>query len=99
MIHYFIKEEKAETGPFTMEQLKKKSLSEATPIWFAGLPEWTTAGEVHALREIFLEKDCERKFSIKALGNFFNSLFKKTEPRKGYQLLLSKQRNNFKEKV
>lgn len=96
MIHYFIKNGKTESGPFTVEQLKNKSVTQQTPIWFAGLEEWTIAGEVYALRGIFEQKDCESKFSIKAIVKFLNGLFKKREEKKTYQFLLSKERNNLK---
>lgn len=40
-------------GPFTMEELQAKNISAATPVWYDGLPNWTTAGELEELKSIF----------------------------------------------
>ncbi len=90
MTHYFIKDGKNENGPFTKEQLKYGDISRDTPIWFAGLEEWTTAEQVYELKEIFCLKKSENKFS---LSRFWNSLFKKNYDKKTYQLVVSKKRN------
>jgi hypothetical protein len=39
-------------GPFTLEQLKGKPITIATPVWYDPLPQWTTAGQVEGLRNI-----------------------------------------------
>ncbi len=39
-------------GPFKLDQLKDKNITAQTPIWYDPLTEWTTAGEVQALKEI-----------------------------------------------
>ena len=39
-------------GPFRLDQLKDKNITAQTPIWYDPLTEWTTAGEVQALKEI-----------------------------------------------
>ncbi len=39
-------------GPFKLQQLKEKSITAQTPIWYDPLTEWTTAGEVAALKDI-----------------------------------------------
>ena len=39
-------------GPFTLEQLKGRSISPGTPVWYDPLPQWTTAGQVEGLRSI-----------------------------------------------
>ncbi|HWC52152.1 MAG TPA: DUF4339 domain-containing protein [Chitinophagaceae bacterium] len=39
-------------GPFKLDQLKDKNITAQTPIWYDPLTEWTTAGEVAALKEI-----------------------------------------------
>jgi hypothetical protein len=39
-------------GPFTLEQLRGRPLTAATPVWYDPLPNWTTAGQVEGLRGI-----------------------------------------------
>jgi acid stress-induced BolA-like protein IbaG/YrbA len=39
-------------GPFKLDQLKDKNITAQTPVWYDPLTEWTTAGEVPALKEI-----------------------------------------------
>jgi hypothetical protein len=39
-------------GPFTLEQMRSKYITAATPVWYDPLPNWTTAGQVEALRSI-----------------------------------------------
>ncbi|MEO6188037.1 MAG: DUF4339 domain-containing protein [Ginsengibacter sp.] len=92
MIHYFIRNGKTESGPFTKDQLKNKTLSVETPVWFAGLQEWTTAGEVYELRDIFLGKNSETKSLRKVVSRFFNNLFRNSDNKKNYQLMLSRER-------
>ncbi len=89
MTHYFIKEGKNEIGPFTMEQLKYRHVSKDTPVWFAGLEEWTTAEQVYELKEIFLSKS-SGKFSNSRLAKFWNTFFKKNNAKKIYRGILNK---------
>lgn len=91
MTHYFIKNGKTENGPFTKEQLKAKVLSEETPVWFAGLDDWTRAGEVYALREIFLEKKSKPKSLKKIMTQIFGMLLRNSGNKKNYQLLISRE--------
>ncbi|MBS1920764.1 MAG: DUF4339 domain-containing protein, partial [Bacteroidetes bacterium] len=39
-------------GPLTLKQLEDKNITEATAVWYDPLPNWTTAGEVAALKQI-----------------------------------------------
>jgi hypothetical protein len=39
-------------GPFNLEELKSKGILSNTPIWYEGLGNWTTAGNVDELNEI-----------------------------------------------
>lgn len=48
-LHNGIKEE----GPFNIEELRKKNLNKDTEVWYEGLSDWTTVGEVKELRELF----------------------------------------------
>lgn len=52
MKKYYLHDGQAQQGPFSIEELKEKQLSKATPIWFDGIENWTTVGEVEALKEI-----------------------------------------------
>lgn len=74
MIYYFIKEGNTESGPFTFEQLKSKSIHKDTQVWHAGLKDWTTASNTFGLRELF-----KKKLSIPA---FAKSKLKKLLERK-----------------
>lgn len=40
-------------GPFDMEELKTKNITKSTPIWYEGLHEWKTAGDIPELATIF----------------------------------------------
>ena len=56
MTQYFIHDGQNEKGPFDLEQLKEQSLTKDTPIWHEGLEQWTTAGNVEQLKELFSSK-------------------------------------------
>ncbi len=77
MTHYFLKDGKTEIGPLTIEQLKNRPVSKNTPVWFAGLEEWTTVEQVYELKELFNPK---AKSTNNILFKFWNWLFKKTIP-------------------
>lgn len=63
MTYYFIREEDKESGPFTFEQLKTKSIKEDTKIWHAGLNEWTNASNTFGLKQLF-----QKKLSLQAFA-------------------------------
>jgi len=46
----------AQQGPFDIEELKLKSLTKTTMIWYEGLPEWKKADEIDELKELFIVK-------------------------------------------
>ncbi len=56
MLNYFIKIENEETGPFTFDQLKSKSLDKDSLVWHAGLDSWLRAQEVVELKDLFGKK-------------------------------------------
>jgi hypothetical protein len=56
MINYFIKTGDKETGPFTFEQLKSKSLPKDALVWYAGLSSWLPAQDVLELKTLFRKK-------------------------------------------
>jgi hypothetical protein len=40
-------------GPFTIDELRDEGISRDTLIWYQGLNEWSKAGTIHELNEIF----------------------------------------------
>jgi hypothetical protein len=40
-------------GPFDISELRTKNIKRETPIWYEGLSEWTTAGQIEELNELF----------------------------------------------
>ena len=95
MTYYFLKDGKNELGPFTIEQLKCRSVKRDTPVWFAGLEEWTAAEQVYALKELFIIKSSRSRFLNSKLVKIWNNLFKQNFNKKSYQFILSKERNKF----
>lgn len=56
MTQYYFHDGQQEKGPFDIEQLKSQTLKNDTPIWYEGLENWTTVGEVDELKKIFVTK-------------------------------------------
>src|SRR5258705_7860141 len=54
MKQYYFNDGTSQQGPFTIEELKGKNISPETPVWYDGLPEWTTAGQLGELKDIFV---------------------------------------------
>jgi hypothetical protein len=50
---YFIHQDGNQAGPFTIEELKQKSILPSTPVWTEGLAEWTTASHLKELDCLF----------------------------------------------
>ena len=42
------------SGPFDLEELKAKRITKNSPIWFEGMENWKTAGEILELKTIFV---------------------------------------------
>ncbi len=93
MIFYFLKEQGDEVGPLTLEQLKRRPVTSDTPVWFAGLEEWTTADEIHELKELFIRNPSRSWFSKSKLGKTWNRFFRKKSS-KAYRMLLGKENKN-----
>jgi hypothetical protein len=51
-LYYYLDSAGQKQGPLDMEQLKGKSINDATLVWYEPLPEWTAAGKVTELKEI-----------------------------------------------
>ena len=56
MRKYFIYDGQFKKGPFTLEELKTASIKKETPVWYEDLRDWTKAGELQELNEIFIQK-------------------------------------------
>jgi len=41
-----------QTGPFDIDDLKAKNINNDTPIWYEGLPDWTTADKIDELKDL-----------------------------------------------
>ncbi len=54
MKKYYYNDGTAQQGPFTLEELQAKNITAQTPVWYDGLPDWTTAGQVEELKDIFV---------------------------------------------
>ncbi|MDE6299620.1 MAG: DUF4339 domain-containing protein [Muribaculaceae bacterium] len=55
MTQYYLAINGQQTGPFTKDELRSKSISPDTLIWCSGMPEWQQAGKVAELADIFVE--------------------------------------------
>ncbi len=54
MSKYFLHDGQNQLGPFDKSELKEKKIAIDTPIWYEGLPDWTTAGELSELKDLFV---------------------------------------------
>lgn len=50
MKKYYLHDGIDQQGPFGIEELKLKNISRETPIWYDGLPEWTTVEKIYELK-------------------------------------------------
>lgn len=55
MKKYFLKDGTLQQGPFDLEELKSKGINAETPVWYEGIPEWTTAGKLDELKDILVD--------------------------------------------
>ncbi len=93
MTYYFIKEGDNETGPFTVQQLKFKLIKRDTPVWHAGIKEWTNAGQVYELKELFATKISQGFFGKSKIGKAWNNKVLKQQLKKvSFQLIFNKER-------
>lgn len=54
MKKYYLHSNNETFGPFDLEELKARSVTEKTPVWFVGMEHWKTAGEIPELSNLFL---------------------------------------------
>jgi hypothetical protein len=62
MKKYFIHNGELENGPFNIEELTTMQIKGDTPIWYEGLPNWTTASNVEELKSIIASNALPPKF-------------------------------------
>jgi hypothetical protein len=53
MKNYYLQTASGQLGPLTIEELKSKAITKNTPVWFDGLPDWTSAGQLDELKGLF----------------------------------------------
>ncbi len=94
MIFYFLKEGGDEVGPLTLDQLKCRRMKTDTQVWFAGLEEWTTADEVHELKELFTTNTSRSAFSKSKLGKILARFFKSKKTPGIYRITINKENKN-----
>jgi len=82
MTTYFIKEEDYEAGPYTIDQLKLKLLNKETQVWYAALKEWTAAGNVFELKELFETGLSAHSFAKNKLNKIWGSNLLKQQIKK-----------------
>lgn len=53
MKEYFYIKENEKLGPFNFDELKKEEIERDTLIWYQGIKDWTNAGKIDDLGELF----------------------------------------------
>ena len=94
MRYYFIKDGDSEQGPFTIKQLISRSIKKETQVWFAGLQEWTTAGQVYELKELFGRVPSRSFPKSKTNKIWDHKLLKQQIKKVSYQFILIRARKN-----
>lgn len=52
MKKYYLHNGTESSGPFDLAELQMKQITASTPVWFSGMPDWKTAGEIDELQTI-----------------------------------------------
>ncbi len=52
---YYLQDGQNNIGPFNLEELKERKITKNTSIWYEGLSDWTTAGNIEELKIILTE--------------------------------------------
>jgi hypothetical protein len=53
MKKFFTHDGTEQKGPFDLEDLRSQKIARDTPVWFEGLPSWTSAEKIEELQELF----------------------------------------------
>ncbi|MFM9944954.1 MAG: DUF4339 domain-containing protein [Bacteroidia bacterium] len=56
MKKYYLHNGTEQEGPFDIDELKLKNISLDSPIWYEGIENWATVGQIDELKDIFLSK-------------------------------------------
>lgn len=99
MRKYFIYDGQLKKGPLNLEQLKSGPLSKETPIWYEGLQDWVSAGNMKELNDYFIQKSTPPPLpkalksntpSRNAILNSFSAAEEAVSrpPKKSYKVLL-----------
>ena len=56
MVQYYYTDGKERFGPFSIEELKDKSITAQTLVWKEGLPDWVPANTLSDLNVLFPEQ-------------------------------------------
>ena len=63
---------KEQIGPFTKELLQNQDISKDTPVWFEGLNNWSTIGEIEELNDLISNKTISNR-NIVDIGNTYSN--------------------------
>src|SRR5215213_5863537 len=58
---YYLYDGKQQNGPYSLEELKDKSLNQNTLVWTDQLNDWTKAGDIEALKPLFTQPVAKSK--------------------------------------
>ncbi|GAB4093536.1 DUF4339 domain-containing protein [Flaviaesturariibacter terrae] len=53
MTHYYVHNGQAQAGPYSIDELKAKSIGPDTQVWTEGMSGWQRAGDVDELKVLF----------------------------------------------
>lgn len=54
-MNYFIVKDGIQSGPFSIEELYEQGITASTPVWHAGMPDWTVAQKVEELQPVLMQ--------------------------------------------
>lgn len=54
MKKYYLHDGTKNIGPFDIAELQEKKITKTSPVWFEGIEDWTTAGEIEELKNILV---------------------------------------------
>ena len=57
MEQYYYTDGKERYGPFTLDQLRERNISQETLIWKEGMPDWVVAKKVIELQSLFMASE------------------------------------------
>src|ERR1044071_5049848 len=91
---YYIHENGQQVGPFTIQELKSKSINSQTPVWTDGMSQWLEAGNIEELKAIVIKTPPlykEQVFptsSTEGFSSAFKEAFEEKSPNKAKTMVL-----------